>query len=88
VSGGYNRLASKTGLSDKAVMRNLRSLEEKLAITRISLEEKETCTPRVYRVFSYKEILQRRRAAGLEWVIRSGHGVFRICGHNIHTLWT
>jgi hypothetical protein len=93
VSGGYNRLASKTGLSDKAVMRNLRSLEEKLAITRISLEEKETCTPRVYRVFSYKEILQRRRAAGLEWVIRSGHGVAFApvdvttipCGRNDHT---
>jgi DNA topoisomerase VI subunit B len=75
VSGGYNRLAAKTGLGDKTVMRNLRSLESKLAIVRISLEEKETSTARVYRVFSFKEVLKRRKAAGLEWVIRDRQSV-------------
>lgn len=49
-------------------------LVKKLAIEILSLYEPKTQLTKTYRVFTYSEILKRRKAAGLEWIIR-GRGV-------------
>ncbi len=74
ISAGYRTLAAQVGLSDKGVMLNLRSLEAKLSIE--TLMDPGPRQARTYRVYSYRLILDRRRAAGLEWVIRSKQGVY------------
>jgi len=75
VCAGYRTLAAKTRFGDKTIKRNLRSLEEKLAIEPIAPEETHTSTGRTYRIYSFRQILDRRRTAGLEWVIRNRQGV-------------
>jgi hypothetical protein len=45
-------------------------LIEKLAIEVIARQDSEIRVGKTYRVHSYKAILERRRAAGLEWVIK------------------
>jgi hypothetical protein len=75
VCAGYRTLAAQTRLGDKTIKRNLRSLEEKLAIEPIAGENSHTNTGRTYRIYSYKQILDRRRAVGLEWVIRNRQAV-------------
>ena len=75
ICAGYRTLAAQTRLGDETIERNLRSLEEKLAIEPIAGENSHTNTGRTYRVYSFREILERRRAAGLEWVIRNRQAV-------------
>jgi hypothetical protein len=75
ICAGYRTLAAQTRLGDKTIKRNLRSLEEKLAIEPIAEENSHTNTGRTYRVYSFREILERRRARGLEWVIRNRQAV-------------
>src|SRR5690349_21413635 len=75
ISAGYRTLANKTRMGDKTIKRNLRSLEEKLAIEAIAAEETYTNTGRTYRVYSYRAILERRKKARLEWVIRNRQAV-------------
>lgn len=75
VSAGYRTLATQTRLGDKTIKRNLRSLEAKLAIEAIVDENSHTNTGRTYRIYSFRQILERRRAAGLEWVVRNRQAV-------------
>ena len=75
ICAGYRTLAAQTRLGDKTIKRNLRSLEEKLAIEPIAAEQTHTSTGRTYRVYSFRQILERRRQVGLEWVIRNRQGV-------------
>ena len=53
---------------------NIRNLTEKLAIEQVRSEDKKQQSAREYRVYTFKQILERRRAAGLEWVVK-GRGV-------------
>ena len=75
ICAGYRTLAAQTRLGDKTIKRNLRSLEEKLAIEPIAAEQTHTSTGRTYRIYSFRQILERRRQVGLEWVIRNRQGV-------------
>jgi hypothetical protein len=70
VTMGWDRMASAAGMSDKAAQRNLRTLLEKLAVEVIAKENSSTRTGKTYRVFSYKAILERRRAAGMIFVTK------------------
>jgi hypothetical protein len=70
VTMGWDRMAHKAGMSDKAAKRNLRLLIGKLAVELIASENSATRTGRTYRVYSYAAILQRRIAAGMVCVIR------------------
>ena len=70
VTMGWDRMARKAGMSDKAAKRNLRLLIEKLAVELIASENSATRTGRTYRVYSYAAILQRRIAAGMVCVVR------------------
>jgi hypothetical protein len=70
VTMGWDRMARKAGMSDKAAKRNLMLLIEKLAVDLIASEISATRTGRTYRVYSYTAILQRRTAAGMLYVVR------------------
>jgi hypothetical protein len=70
VTMGWDRMARKAGMSDKAAKRNLMLLIEKLAVDLIASEISATRTGRTYRVYSYTAILQRRTTAGMLYVVR------------------
>jgi hypothetical protein len=70
VTMGWDRMARKAGMSDKAAKRNLTLLIEKLAVDLLASEVSATRTGRTYRVYSYAAILERRAAAGMLYVIR------------------
>jgi len=75
-SGSYlcwppqNLLIRESHKSESTVRRLIRSLVEKLAIDVV--QEATKTEPRVYRVFTQKQILERRRAAGLNHARNTG----------------
>jgi hypothetical protein len=73
---GYAELANKARLHKANVRLNLASLTAKLAIEQNGDFNSRDMIAKAYRVLSYKEILERRRAAGLEFVIRQKNVVF------------
>jgi hypothetical protein len=70
VSLGWRTMARYCTLNDKGCKRNTAGLISKLAIDVICAENIHNRKGRTYRVFSFGEILKRRRAAGFEWVSR------------------
>lgn len=73
---GSAEIGFKVNMSKKNVRQNIARLFEKLAIQIIQNFETSISQARTYRVFSYKQILERRRAAGLEYVLRNKGVVF------------
>jgi hypothetical protein len=71
---GYDRLASLASVNWKTARMCLRGLEIKLAIESIADYNSDQRTGRTYRVYSFTEILERRRQAGMCWV-EKGRGV-------------
>lgn len=71
VNAGLRDIAEQACMHETNVRFNLRNLIAKLAIEIIEEENRKRQTARVYRIFSYKQILERRRASGLEWVIKN-----------------
>src|SRR5271156_4174427 len=63
-------LCKETRVHKRNIGALLRRLVFKKSIEVIGHEVSSTRTARRYRVFSYTEILKRRREAGLEWVVR------------------
>ncbi|WP_433975835.1 hypothetical protein [Tunturiibacter lichenicola] len=63
-------------MAKKNVRQNLSRLFEKLAFEIIENFETINSRARLYRVFSYKQILERRRAAGMLYVVRNKGVVF------------
>src|SRR5215472_12231919 len=72
---GYRHIAALTGLSLRTVQRNMKYLEQKFALEPVGRYDSDTKTPKTYRIYSYREILARRREAGKEWVIINRQGV-------------
>jgi len=68
---GYGGMQSLCGLDKSNCKDNILSLIKKLAIEVISGFDIRRNEGNTYRVLSYGAILKRRKAAGLEWVIRS-----------------
>ena len=66
----------KVNMAKKNVRQNISKLYEKLALEILEDFETISSQARLYRVFSYKQILERRRAAGLEYVLRNKGVVF------------
>jgi hypothetical protein len=73
---GYAELANKARMHKANVRLNLVNLTAKLAIEQSGDFNSRDMIAKAYRVLSYKEILERRRAAGLEYVIRQKNVVF------------
>jgi hypothetical protein len=73
---GYAELANRARMHKANVRLNLASLAAKLAIEQSGDFSSRDMIAKSYRVLSYKEILERRRAAGLEYVIRQKNVIF------------
>jgi hypothetical protein len=73
---GAADIGMRANMAKKNVRQNLSRLYEKLAIEVTEDFETVSSKPRTYRVYSYKQILERRRAAGLEYVLRNKGVVF------------
>ena len=73
---GYAELANRARMHKANVRLNLASLTAKLAIEQSGDFSSRDMIAKSYRVLSYKEILERRRAAGLEYVIRQKNVIF------------
>lgn len=73
---GYAELAQKSRMHRSNVRINIGGLRAKLAIEVLDEHDSRDVTPRTYRLYSFKEILERRRVAGLEYVIRKKSVVF------------
>ncbi len=73
---GYAELSQKSRMHRSNIRINIAGLRAKLAIEVLDEHDSRDVMPRLYRLYSYKEILERRRAAGLEYVIRKKSVVF------------
>ncbi len=67
-------LGRQIAMHETNVRVNVRSLIKKLAIEQVRAEDKKQQSAREYHVYTLKQILERRRVAGLEWVVK-GRGV-------------
>jgi hypothetical protein len=72
LSVGERTLAAEVPMAYSTVQENLRSLARKLAI---EIKPAGPNRPKIYIVFSYDDILRRRRSAGLTHVLRRTSGV-------------
>jgi len=68
---GYGGLQTLCGLDKTNCKDNIQSLIRKLAVEVVSPVSVERNQGRVYRIFSANAILKRRKAAGMDWVIRN-----------------
>src|SRR5215471_5448842 len=68
---GYGGLQSLCGLDKTNCKDNIQSLIRKLAIEVVSPFSVQRNQGNVYRIFSANAILKRRKAAGMDWVIRN-----------------
>lgn len=71
VTMGLGRLSKVARLSENNCRLNIRSLKKKLALAEVGLEDSRAGIGKTYKVYGYTAILAQRRAAGLEWVIRT-----------------
>jgi len=67
---GFASMGKLTGLSESNARINLRSLIQKLAIEEHTTYDCAASQGRTYRIYDPAEILRRRHAAGLRWVMR------------------
>jgi hypothetical protein len=67
---GFASMGKLTGLSESNARINLRSLIQKLAIDEHVTYDCAASQGRTYRVYQPAEIVRRRHAAGLRWVMR------------------
>ncbi len=67
---GFASMGKLTGLSESNARINLRSLLQKLAIDEHTTYNCAASQGRTYRLYNPAEILRRRHAAGLSWVMR------------------
>lgn len=75
VALGYADLSYLSRISRRSVRLNVRSLLEKMAIEVCGDFSATDQAPKTYRVLSYATILDRRRAKGLEYIVRRNGGV-------------
>jgi hypothetical protein len=83
---GYRHIAALTTLGLKTIQRNMKSLERKLTLEPIGRYDSDTKSPKTYKVYSYKAILERRKDAGLEWVSINRQGVELTCDPSLATV--
>ena len=74
-SMGYDRLARLTRLNEKSIRDIVPKLIDKKILEVVKREDSWTRTGRTYQIYSYEEILDRQRAAGLSYVVKNGRAV-------------
>ena len=70
VTMGWDRMARKAGMSDKAAKRNLQLLISKLAVELIAPEDSRIRRGRTYRIHCFTSILEARKKWGMEYVVK------------------
>jgi hypothetical protein len=70
VTMGWDRMARRAGMSDKAAKRNMQQLISKLAVELIAPEDCGIRRGRTYRVYSFTSILEVRKKYGMEYVVK------------------
>jgi hypothetical protein len=78
VAVGNRWIMAQTGLSERTVQLNLKSLQLKLSLEILRRHDPDTNEPTLYRVHSMDAILERRRAAGLDLVAKKRGGGVRL----------
>ena len=73
---GYAEIAARARMHKTNVRLNLANLIAKLAVVVLEEHNSTDLIPRLYRIYSPREILDRRKAAGLEYVIRQKNVIF------------
>jgi hypothetical protein len=68
---GFPTISKLCRLDKSNCKNNVRSLIEKLAIEVVDAHDSMSNKGTTYRLFSYKEILRRREAANMVWVVRT-----------------
>jgi hypothetical protein len=68
---GYGEMSKRVRLSFNNTKAACHRLIAKRAVEEVAREVSDKRQGKTYRVFSYRAILERRKAAGLEWVIRN-----------------
>jgi hypothetical protein len=71
ISVGYSGMSSLCKLDKSNCKKNIQSLIEKLSVQVAETYQSASSTGTTYRILSYREILRRREAAGMVWVIRT-----------------
>lgn len=71
VRKGASEIADAVRIHKLNVLKNLARLVEKLSLEIVDRYQAESRIARQYRVFSYQQILERRRAKGMEYVLRN-----------------
>ncbi len=72
---GQTFIARKTSISKRNLIRILGSLHEKFSIETLQTQVSADHTAKTYRVWSMKEILNRRRERGFSWIYRNRNAV-------------
>lgn len=67
---GYDRIAGHSGIQKRNIISIMHRLKEKLAIEVLQEQDSARNIARKYRVYGVAQILERRRKAGLEYVVR------------------
>ena len=72
---GYDALARLANFNEKSIRDLIPKLKEKLVLSEVAAANSYTRQGKTYDVFSYQQILERQRAAGLCYVIKNGKAV-------------
>jgi hypothetical protein len=67
---GYDRLSRQSGITKRNIIPIMHRLQEKLAIEMVQEQDSSHSVARRYRVYAAGEILERRRRAGMQFVVR------------------
>jgi hypothetical protein len=83
---GHSDLAEKARMTDKNLRIALRRLVEKRSIEEMQSFDARQRKARIWKVYSYRSILDRRRKAGLEWVVKD-NGVHFVRPETTPVVW-
>jgi len=75
LSMGYDRLARLVGLDEKSVRQLIPRLAAKQVLEIVAPENCATRQGKTYRIFSFDQILERQRRAGLTHIVKRGRAV-------------
>ena len=76
IRSGAAEIGVKINMAKKNVRQNISRLFEKLSLEILEDFNPVSSQARLYRIFSYKQILERRRESGLDYVLRNKGVVF------------
>jgi hypothetical protein len=83
VSIGWRTMSALASMTPRNVKENCRRLVQKFALEIADTYDSNTRRGTTYRVNSFQKILEFRKSAGLEWVVRNRGGVTFVSAHGV-----